>query len=125
LHNFNVPFVKPSKKIIPKTLASSSTTADFTNYYLWCHKILLAHFLNQDPNRSTLEAPTTMSKPTQKPTQAKAHLVGSFPALNAEVAMRKAITDLKDLLISLPDAETGWRNYFTAGLFQKIASQSP
>lgn len=57
--------------------------------------------------------------------QAKAHLVGSFPAADAEAAMRTSITGLKDLLISVPDGESGWRDNFTVGLFLKIASQFP
>lgn len=57
--------------------------------------------------------------------QAKAHLVGSFPAKDAESAMRTTLVELKDLLVSVPDGETGWRYYFTAGLFQKIVGQSP
>lgn len=55
----------------------------------------------------------------------KAHLVVTFPAANAEAAMRTTIAGLKDLLISVADGETGWRNYLTASLFQKIAMQSP
>lgn len=57
--------------------------------------------------------------------QARAHLVGSFPATNAESAMRTTLAGLKDLLVSVPDGETGWRYYFTAGLSQKIAGQNP
>ncbi|QDS77727.1 hypothetical protein FKW77_004388 [Venturia effusa] len=60
----------------------------------------------------------------QQSIQAKAHLVGSFPATSVESAMRRTLVDLKDLLVSVPDGEIGWRYYFTAGLFQKIAGQS-
>jgi hypothetical protein len=83
---------------------------------------LLPHILCLSQlNYPALENAAAMSQSIQ----AKAHLVGSFPSATAEAAMRTTSRGLKDLLISIPDGETGWRYYFTVGLFQKIAAQYP